>query len=236
VLAPEERHGVESLVRAQHVASGNLALPLGNDPVLDANAFARIRIGPPRDVARGKNAGHARLQVLVHGDAVIHRQSGLFRNRQGGCDADPHDNEVAVERDAAAERHSPPVNPHHRLPQMEGDTVRLVERSNEPSHLDAHDVLERQGQVAARNMLGAHERFDAVPFFWSQHYDVAIRYVGHAERWDAVFIDGSLEALDCSVHYRRGGRTLATATIGRDRANLEAEVRMERDVATQGLP
>ena len=57
----------------------------------------------------------------------------------------------------------------------------------------------------------------------------AIKYIGHAERWDEVFIDGSLEARDCSVEYRRGGRALAIATIGRDRANLEAEARIERD-------
>jgi len=89
-------------------------------------------------------------------------------------------------------------------------------------------VAERQGQVAARNMLGARERFDAVPFFWSRHYDVAINYVGHAERWDNVSIDGSLDALDCTVEYRRGGQTLAAATIGRDRRSLEVEVAMER--------
>ena len=90
-------------------------------------------------------------------------------------------------------------------------------------------VAERQGQVAARNMLGETERFDAVPFFWSRHYDTAINYVGHAERWDEVVVEGSLEALDATVQYRRGGRTLAVATIGRDRASLEAEVRMERE-------
>jgi NADPH-dependent 2,4-dienoyl-CoA reductase/sulfur reductase-like enzyme len=88
-------------------------------------------------------------------------------------------------------------------------------------------VAERMGQTAARNMLGARERFDAVPFFWSRHYDLSINYVGHAEKWDQVAIDGSLEAQDCTVEYRLGGKTLAVATIGRDRASLEAEVRME---------
>ena len=88
-------------------------------------------------------------------------------------------------------------------------------------------VAERQGQVAARNILGHREQFDAVPFFWSQHYDVAINYVGHAEKWDAIDIDGALDARDCAVTYRRGGRTLAVATISRDRQSLEAELMME---------
>jgi NADPH-dependent 2,4-dienoyl-CoA reductase/sulfur reductase-like enzyme/nitrite reductase/ring-hydroxylating ferredoxin subunit len=93
-------------------------------------------------------------------------------------------------------------------------------------------VAERQGQVAARNMLGRRQRFDAVPFFWSQHYDVAISYVGHAEKWDAVVIDGSLESRECVVNFKRGDRTLAVATIGRDIASLQAERVMEVGAAT----
>jgi apoptosis-inducing factor 3 len=84
-------------------------------------------------------------------------------------------------------------------------------------------VAERQGQVAARNILGGRERFDAVPFFWSKHYDVEIKYIGHAERWDSVQIDGSLEARDCSVSYFLGGRKLAFLTISRDRESLAVE-------------
>jgi hypothetical protein len=70
--------------------------------------------------------------------------------------------------------------------------------------------------------------FDAVPFFWSMHYDVPIRYVGHAENWDNVEIDGRVEARDCRVTYRRAGRVLAVATIGRDAESLRAEVALEK--------
>lgn len=89
-------------------------------------------------------------------------------------------------------------------------------------------VAERQGQTAARNMLGYGEPFDAVPFFWSQHYDVPINYVGHAEKWDEIAVDGDISGRDCLVKYIRAGRVLAVASIYRDLENLKAELAMER--------
>ncbi|WP_456619187.1 MULTISPECIES: FAD-dependent oxidoreductase [unclassified Bradyrhizobium] len=92
-------------------------------------------------------------------------------------------------------------------------------------------VAERQGQTAARNMLGKRERFDAVPFFWSQHYDVPINYVGHAESFDDITIDGSIAGRDCLLKYRKAGRLLAVASIYRDLDSLRAELEMERSRA-----
>ncbi|MEO8812320.1 MAG: FAD-dependent oxidoreductase [Caulobacteraceae bacterium] len=89
-------------------------------------------------------------------------------------------------------------------------------------------VAERQGQTAARNILGARERFDDVPFFWTEQYDFALAYVGHAEHFDSATIDGSLADRDCTVTYRRGDRALARAFVHRDLAGLRAEMEFER--------
>jgi len=113
-----------------------------------------------------------------------------------------------------------------------GDIARWPDpHSRENIRVEHWVVAERQGQAAARNMLGQREAFDAVPFFWSQHYDVPINYVGHAEKWDEIEIDGNIGAKDCLVKYKNDGRVLAVASIYRDVASLEAELAMERAVA-----
>jgi apoptosis-inducing factor 3 len=110
-----------------------------------------------------------------------------------------------------------------------GDAARWPDPfTGEPIRVEHWVVAERQGQTAAKNMLGLHERFEKVPFFWSQHYDVAINYVGHAEKWDTINIDGDIEKKDCSVRYMRDGRVLAVVTISRDLESLVAESEMER--------
>jgi NADPH-dependent 2,4-dienoyl-CoA reductase/sulfur reductase-like enzyme/nitrite reductase/ring-hydroxylating ferredoxin subunit len=111
-----------------------------------------------------------------------------------------------------------------------GDIARWPDvRSGQRIRVEHWVVAERQGQTAARNMLGRRERFDAVPFFWSQHYDTAINYVGHAAAWDDIRIDGKVAAQDFTATFVQAGQSMAVVTVGRDRAALEAEVTFENE-------
>jgi NADPH-dependent 2,4-dienoyl-CoA reductase/sulfur reductase-like enzyme len=113
-----------------------------------------------------------------------------------------------------------------------GDIARWPDpHSGEAIRVEHWVVAQRQGQTAAANMLGLDEPFDAVPFFWSQHYDVPINYVGHAEAWDEIEVEGDIGARDCVLRYKRAGRVLAVASIYRDVDSLRAEVAMERHCA-----
>jgi NADPH-dependent 2,4-dienoyl-CoA reductase/sulfur reductase-like enzyme/nitrite reductase/ring-hydroxylating ferredoxin subunit len=113
-----------------------------------------------------------------------------------------------------------------------GDIARWPDaHSGETIRVEHWVVAERQGQTAALNMLGLREKFTAVPFFWSQHYDIPINYVGHAEKWDELAIEGDIAGKDCLLRFKRNGRSLAVASIFRDVESLQAEVAMEQDAA-----
>jgi NADPH-dependent 2,4-dienoyl-CoA reductase/sulfur reductase-like enzyme/nitrite reductase/ring-hydroxylating ferredoxin subunit len=110
-----------------------------------------------------------------------------------------------------------------------GDIARWPDpHTGERQRIEHWVLAQRHGQTAARNILGAAERFDGVPFFWSAHYDVTVNRVGFAggERIDCI---GSLKDRNAVFAWRRGDKTLSVATIGADAACLEAEKLLERD-------
>jgi NADPH-dependent 2,4-dienoyl-CoA reductase/sulfur reductase-like enzyme/nitrite reductase/ring-hydroxylating ferredoxin subunit len=111
-----------------------------------------------------------------------------------------------------------------------GDIARYPDpRSGDNVRIEHWVVAERQGQTAAKNMLGLREPFTSVPFFWSNHYSTSIFYVGHAEQWDKIKVAGKIADGDCVVAYRSGKKTLAVATIGREKPALQAEALLEKE-------
>ena len=99
--------------------------------------------------------------------------------------------------------------------------------SGERARIEHWVVAERQGEAAAANMLGERKRFDSAPFFWTEQYGVTIRYVGRASGWEAVTCEGDFDSGSFVARYFIEGTHCATATIGRDRENLEDELRLE---------
>lgn len=116
-----------------------------------------------------------------------------------------------------------------------GDIARWPDRrTGEKIRVEHWIVAERQGQVAAHNMLGRRERFDHVPFFWTEQYDFGLGYVGHAESWDKIEIDGTFED-GCTISYLRGGKKLAMGVVHRDVEGLRAELAFEQAMVAGGV-
>lgn len=87
-----------------------------------------------------------------------------------------------------------------------------------PVRIEHWRLAMQHGRIAACNMASQQIPFKSVPFFWTGQFDLKLRYVGHAEDYDDVIIQGGLEKKSFLAFYVKGQQVLAVAGIGRDRA------------------
>ncbi|OMJ32488.1 (2Fe-2S)-binding protein [Sphingomonas sp. Sph1(2015)] len=90
-------------------------------------------------------------------------------------------------------------------------------------------VAQRMGQWLARHFMGqASDCYQEVPFFWSGHYDLSLRYVGHVASLEDLTIDGDVPTKDFVVSFAEDGREQAVLTAGRDELALQKEYEWEQ--------
>ena len=201
VLGPE----VGDLVRKVHEEHG-VVFHLGTTPASFDRSGVTLRTGEQL------GADFVVVGIGVRPETALAEQAGITVDR-------------GVSVDAYLETSIPGI-------WAAGDIARWPDRlTGEQIRIEHWVVAERQGQTAARNMLGTRERFDAAPFFWTQQHDLQLSYVGHAAKWDRVEVEGDLAAKDCTVTYRQGSRKLAVLTIARDHDSLAAEIELEGIIA-----
>jgi NADPH-dependent 2,4-dienoyl-CoA reductase/sulfur reductase-like enzyme/nitrite reductase/ring-hydroxylating ferredoxin subunit len=104
-----------------------------------------------------------------------------------------------------------------------GDVASYPDQNAGRVRIEHWVLAERQGQAAARNILGHDTPFTDPPFFWSQHYDVPINVVGHAKEWDEEIVRGKPSDRDVMIGYRKDGAIQGVASIYRDLESLKAE-------------
>jgi NADPH-dependent 2,4-dienoyl-CoA reductase/sulfur reductase-like enzyme len=97
-----------------------------------------------------------------------------------------------------------------------GDVARFPSpQTGDPIRVEHWRVAEQLGRVAAFNMAGVPRVYDDVPYFWTFQYDVGLDYVGHAERWDSIHVDGDIGRREFLAYYIRGEKILAVSGCNR---------------------
>ena len=86
-----------------------------------------------------------------------------------------------------------------------------------PRRIEHWVEAERQGQHAARAMLGSGEPYRGIPFFWSRQLGKSLRYLGFAREFDRVVVRGDVAKDAFVAGFYHSGKLLAAASIGHTR-------------------
>ena len=101
------------------------------------------------------------------------------------------------------------------------------------------DVARRQGRRAGRNMAGEEGPYTALPYFYSDLFDLSFEFWGNLTSWDETVVRGSPGKGSFAYYYFDAGRMVAALSMDRpaaERSPMQALVRGRRayeEVAAQ---
>ena len=79
-----------------------------------------------------------------------------------------------------------------------------------------HNALE-QARTAAANIAGTPTKYEQVPWFWSDQFDLKLQMVGMSQGYDAIVQRGSMDADDFAMFYFKDGVLIAVDAVNRPR-------------------
>ena len=110
------------------------------------------------------------------------------------------------------------------------DIVAAGDCTNHPSkYRDERIRLEsvgnavEQARVAAATLMGRLTAYDAVPWFWSDQYDLKLQTVGLCRGYDELVVRGNVAAKSFAVFYLKEKRVIAVDAVNRTRDFLAAK-------------
>lgn len=88
-----------------------------------------------------------------------------------------------------------------------------------------------QAKVVASHLLDSPVPYDAVPWFWSNQYDLKLQMAGVLDQPDQAIVRGSQETYKFSVFYYRGGRLQAVHSINKPADHMAARKMLAKGVS-----
>lgn len=74
-------------------------------------------------------------------------------------------------------------------------------------------LAHQHGRLAGKNMAGMDEEYESVPLFWTNQFDIYLRYIGYADSWDEVIYDGEVSEKNFVGYFVRENKVRAIAGV-----------------------
>lgn len=105
--------------------------------------------------------------------------------------------------------------------------------SGQPQRIEHWRLAQQHARIAAANMLGGHEHYLDVPFFWTWHFGKNYEYLGHAEQWDEVEFMGEPEQPPFIGLFGKNGIVVAAVACEKERAMATLAERMKQPLSIE---